>query len=253
MTDQDESGEESSTKDEANRDSAPEAAPVSAEPDRREAKRERAARPGKRAARESSARKAAPAPAASSVRSSSAMLFAVLALAAGGAAGWFGHIAQAKAALRNESGPAPAGSAAGKGPCDAWEKKICAGGGDESAACQQAKGATELLTPSLCEVALEAMPATLAKVKSARVPCETLVSKLCTDLPPGSQTCGMVKERTPSFPGARCREMLGTYDQVLAELKMLDEQMGNAQMGMGMPPGAMPPGAMPPGAAPSHP
>lgn len=197
--------------------------------------------------------KASPQP--SSIRSSSAALFVVVALAAGGAAGWFGHIAQAKAMVRADSAPATAGSAASSGgPCGAWKKQICAGGTAEAAACQQATAATELLTPSTCEAALEAMPATLAKIKAGRVPCDTLVGKLCTDLPPGSATCQMVKERTPSFPSERCREMLGTYDTVLAEVKMLDEQMG--QMGNaphGMPPGAMPPGAMPPGAMPAHP
>ena len=245
MADHDET-EERNTADEASSESEPAEAPSSAEPERREAKREKSGRSSKSApSREGSDRKATPAAASSSIRSSSAALFAVLALAAGGAAGWFGHIEQAKATLRADAGPAPAGTVAGSGPCKTWEKKVCAGGGDASAACQQAKGATELLTPSPCESALEAMPATLAKIKAARVPCETLVGKLCTDLPPGSQTCSMVKERTPSFPGDRCREMLTTYDQVLAELKMLDEQMGNAQMGM--PPGAMPPGA------PNHP
>src|SRR5687768_10057432 len=187
MADHDETDDERKTADEASSEREPAEAPSSAEPERREAKREKSGRSSKRVpAREGSDRKPTPVAASSKIRSSSAALFAVLALAAGGAAGWFGHIAQAKATLRADAGPAPAGSGAGSGPCKAWEKKVCAGGGDESAACQQAKGATELLTPSTCESALEAMPATLAKIKAARVPCETLVSKLCTDLPPGS-------------------------------------------------------------------
>jgi hypothetical protein len=151
-----------------------------------------------------------------------------VALAAGGAAGWFGHIEQAKAKMRAESAPAAAGSA---GPCGAWEKKICSSSGDQSAACQQAKGATGLLTPGTCEVALEAVPATLAKVKAERASCDTLMSKLCKDLPEGSQTCTMVKERTSSFPADRCKEMLANYDQVLAEVRRIEQ---NPQP-MGMP------------------
>src|SRR5688572_28891586 len=88
------------------------------------------------------------------------ILAAVAALAVGGAAGWFGHEARAKAKLQAESAPA---SSAGGGPCDAWQEKICAGSGDRSAACQQAKTATELLTPSTCNEALANVPATLAK------------------------------------------------------------------------------------------
>src|SRR3954466_7169373 len=60
---------------------------------------------------------AAVAPKSAPLSSSSVGLFVALALAAGGAAGWFGHIQQAKAALRAESAAAPAGSGAAAGPC----------------------------------------------------------------------------------------------------------------------------------------
>ena len=56
------------------------------------------------------------------------------------------------------SGPAVAGAS---GPCKEWEGKICAGTGDESAICQQAKSAADLLTTPVCENALSAVPATL--------------------------------------------------------------------------------------------
>jgi hypothetical protein len=267
MSDHDESGDEPRKRPEASTsesdtedstsDSETEAddAPASADVAPREPKRKASSRKSS-SSEKGRDRHAKPSPSPSSIRSSSAALFAVVALAAGGAAGWFGHIEQAKAMLRADAAPAAAGSASASGPCRSWEKQICASGAEQSAACQQAKAATELLTPATCEAALQAMPATLAKIKAGRVPCETLVGKLCTDLPPGSATCQMVKERTPSFPSERCREMLGTYDTVLAEVKMLDEQVGQMGHGMpgGMPPGAMPQGAMPPGAAPpGHP
>src|SRR4051812_16533009 len=83
---------------------------------------------------------------------SSVGVIILLALVAGGAGGWFGHIQTAKAAAaKADSAPMPAGSGhATAGPCGAWEKKICTSSGDTSAACMQAKGATELLTPSTC-------------------------------------------------------------------------------------------------------
>ena len=90
-----------------------------------------------------------------------------------------------------------------------------------------------MLTTSACDVALETVPATLAKVKAQRLPCDNLVEKLCKDLPQGSQTCGMIKERTPLFPPEKCKEMLGTYDQVLAEVRQIDQ---NPQPPMGMSP-----------------
>lgn len=211
----------------------------------------RRAKSGSRKAREGRA-PAAPPPAPMGI-------FVAIGLAAacvGAAGGWFGHEAQAKAKLRAESVPAASGSAAPAGPCGAWQQKICAGSGDTSSACAQAKSATDLLTPSTCTVALESVPATLAKVKAARASCDSLVAKLCADLPAGSNTCAMVRERTPAFPPERCSGMLTHYDEVIAELRQM-EQQGGPQMGAGhgapgMPPGAqgMPPGAqgMPPGA-----
>lgn len=149
-----------------------------------------------------------------------ALVVGGVALAIGGAVGWFGHIEQAKAKIRAESAPAAAGSA---GPCGAWEKKICSSSGEQSAPCQQAKGATGLLTPGTCELALETLPATLAKVKTERAPCESLVAKLCKDVSETSKGCTMVKERTPSFPVERCKELLANYDQVLTEVRRIDE------------------------------
>jgi hypothetical protein len=197
---------------------------------------------------------AAPKPAM--VPSSRAIAIGVIALAVGGAGGWFGQIQKTKAAIHAEGAAAPAGSGVPAGPCGAWQTKICSSAGEQSASCQEAKGATELLVPSTCEAALGTMPATLAKLKAARASCDKLVGKLCADLTPGSKTCDMVKERTPSFPRERCDSMLQNYDKVIAELRQMDQQNG-MQMGggpqMGAPGGAprMPPGmpriTMPPG------
>jgi hypothetical protein len=180
--------------------------------------------------------------------SSSVVIAGLLALAVGGAGGWFGHEAQAKAKLRADSAPAASGSAAASGPCNTWATKVCAGTGEQSAACGEAKAALDLLTPPTCEVALAGVPATLAKVKAGRASCDTLAARLCKDLPPGSAACNIVKERTPSFPSARCDEMLQHYDDVIQELRQLDQQQG--MMGMA-PPGAAP--GAPPGAPPMAP
>ena len=198
--------------------------------------------------------RAAPRKAAPSAMPTAAVA-GLVALALGAAGGWFGHEAQAKAKLRADSAPAAAGSAA-SGPCKTWEQKVCAGTGDQSAACAEAKAATDLLTPATCEVALSSVPATLAKVKAGRASCDALTARLCKDLPPNSAACAIVKERTPSFPAARCDEMMAHYEEVIQELRQIDQQqelMGAAQQGgmpMGLPPGAVPMGALPPGAVP---
>lgn len=208
---------------------------------------------------------AKPAPAASGViPMSTAIAIGVAALVVGGIAGWFGQIQKTKAAIHAENAAAPAGSGAPTGPCGSFQTQVCKGAGEQSAACQQAKGAAEILLPSTCDNAIASMPDTLAKIKAGRATCDKLVGKLCADLPPGSKTCDMVKERTPSFPRERCDQMLSSYDKVIAELKQMDSgggpQMGGMpRMGMpgmpGMPPGGLRPasGGMPPGAAPGAP
>ena len=96
-----------------------------------------------------------PAPKAADSGSGKLVMCVVIALAAGGAGGWFGHIQQAKAALKADSAAAPAGSGEATGPCGVWQRKICsASGGDKSSACAEAKSALELMTPSTCEAAL---------------------------------------------------------------------------------------------------
>jgi len=159
----------------------------------------------------------------------------VAALVVGGAAGWFGHIQKGKAELRAAVAAAPAGSGAPTGPCGAWQSNLCKATGEQSAACQQAKAATGVLSTAACESALSTLPATLAKIKAERVTCDKLVEKLCAELPPGSKTCAMVKERTPSFPAERCEQMTKNYDKVVAELKQMDQQQG----AMGAPGGGM--------------
>jgi hypothetical protein len=202
----------------------------SKDPESKPGRTGKAKREGKSRAQEEAKR--APAASAPAKGSSQAIVIAVVALAAGAAIGWFGHQTRAKAKIQAESSPAAAGSA---GPCGQWQEKICADtGGERSAACQQAKAAGELLTPGTCETALLAMPATIEKIKAGRATCDNLVTKLCKDLPKDSSACAMVKERTPSFPSDRCKGMLDQYDQVLAQLKMIDQQ--GAGM-MGRPPG----------------
>lgn len=164
-----------------------------------------------------------------------ALLIAVF--AAGG--GWMARDVQAKKTARGgELAPKD-----GSGPCAAWEKQVCQGAGDKTAACVDAKSAAAMLPDSACGAALADVPATLAKVKAARADCTTLVGKLCGDLGPESDLCKLVRERTEAFPPSQCSEMLSNYDSVIGGLKQMQQQrMGG--MGMGHP-GGPPPGPNP--------
>ena len=186
---------------------------------------------------------------APAITSSHLIGIGIAALVVGGAAGWFGHIQKGKADLRAAVAAAPVGSGAPAGPCGAWQTKLCKSTGEQSAACQQAKAATGVLSTSACETAIGTLPETLTKIKAARATCDKLVDKLCAELPPGSKTCAMVKERTPSFPAERCDQMMQNYDKVIAELKQMEEQQGAGGPPMGGPGGGMRlpgmPGGMP--------
>ncbi|MET0795092.1 MAG: hypothetical protein ABW061_26475 [Polyangiaceae bacterium] len=182
---------------------------------------------------------------APAITSSHLIGIAVVALAAGGAAGWFGHIQKGKADVRAAVAAAPSGSGVPAGPCGAWESKLCKSVGEQSAACQQAKAAIGVLSNPTCESAIATLPDTLAKIKAARATCDKLVTKLCADLPPGSKTCAMVKERTPSFPSERCDQMMQNYDKVIGELRQMEQQQGAGGPPMGAPPGGG--GMRPPG------
>ncbi len=104
-----------------------------------------------------------------------------------------------------------------------------------------------MLSTTACESALTTLPDGLAKIKAARATCDKLVAKLCADLPPGSKTCAMVKERTPSFPAERCDQMMQNYDKVLAEVKQMEQQQAAGGSPMGAPGGGMHPPGMPGG------
>ena len=162
---------------------------------------------------------------------SNAMLYALVALVAGAAIGWFGHQAMG-GKMGVDAGPdsaavapSPSGSGAPTGgPCDQWSTTVCKEAGETAAACQQAKSGAMLMPPSACQAALADMPATMAKVKAARSACEELVKKLCADIGPDTDSCKLVSEKTPSFPPERCQQMMQNYDKVLGELQAMEKK-----------------------------
>jgi protein-disulfide isomerase len=141
-------------------------------------------------------------------------------LAVGAAGGWFARGAIPKAAA--SSSPRAADSASGV--CDAWSKAICARTGEESEGCAKAKGAASVLPGAACSAANADVDGTVAKLSAARASCDQLVAKVCADLGEKTQTCAMVREKTPSFPAERCKTMLEQYDGVLAELKGMEAE-----------------------------
>ncbi len=163
---------------------------------------------------------------------SKATIVALVALLAGGAIGYYGHD------LREKQKIEKAGDA-----CTKWQEKLCSEVGAESAPCTEAKAATNLLTPAACVAGLENIQATVAKAKQARAVCNDLVTRLCAEVGPETETCEMITDQTKAFPTSQCEMMDEQFDQVLARVRQIAAQ--KSRMG-GKPPG-MRRGKMPPG------
>lgn len=160
---------------------------------------------------------------------SSGYVIGLVGLAAGLGIGWFAHQNTTQGAATPDpataaASAAPAGSAAkGVAPaCKQWSDAVCKGAGASSDACTKAKSVNSLLGAQACAGALKEVPATVAKAKKARKSCDELVGKLCKALGDKTETCKMVKEKTPQFPASRCKQMLGSFPQVLKSLKQME-------------------------------
>lgn len=163
-------------------------------------------------------------------KSTNVALFVVLALVAGGAVGWFARDRSAGA----EAGPDPealvaaAGSASAGAAmppaCEEWTNALCEGAGKESEGCMQARSAAGIMPGSACAAAKAELPATLEKLKAARGACDALVVKLCSELGEETETCKMVREKTPMFPTKQCSDMMANYDSVIGELRNMEKQ-----------------------------
>lgn len=153
---------------------------------------------------------------------SSGTLLAAAALLVGVAVGWGFRGASVKP--EPDRSVRPASSAGATGACDEWASEVCKRTGATSEGCTQAKGAASILPGAACTEAKGDIERTVTMLKKARASCESLVEKICTDLGEKTETCKMVREKTPSFPTERCKDMLDHYTEVIAELRSVEQE-----------------------------
>jgi len=108
--------------------------------------------------------------------------------------------------------------------CEDYTKKICEEAGEQSSTCTSLKTAAEIMPKEACQEALSNIAYATKKIGEKRKRCDELVTKLCGDLGPETETCTMVKTRTKEFPPERCDMMMEHYDEVLADLKRQEEK-----------------------------
>ena len=129
-----------------------------------------------------------------------------------------------KAKKEKAAKPAAAAVEAPKGDpkCEAYAATFCKEVGEDKEACKTLRDAAKLLPASACTAAQSDLALTVKRAKAMKGTCEALVEKLCGEIGNDTETCKMVKEKTPSFPKTRCQEMMKNYGKVLGELKELE-------------------------------
>jgi len=120
---------------------------------------------------------------------------------------------------------APSASAAGAltGPCGDYAKRLCDKAGAESPTCQSIKSTAEILPPAACKAGLKDIAYSLGRLSTQRKSCEELVTRLCAAVGPKSQSCSMVTTQTQQFPPERCAMMLSHFDEIVADLKKMEQ------------------------------
>jgi protein-disulfide isomerase len=107
--------------------------------------------------------------------------------------------------------------------CADYAKKVCDEAGQSAPLCASVKQTSGIMPAAACALAMADTSGIKLKLAEAQKACDDLVAKLCADLGPETETCGMVKTQTKNFPAERCSMMMQNYDKVVGELKRREE------------------------------
>jgi protein-disulfide isomerase len=125
---------------------------------------------------------------------------------------------QAAAAAEGTTPTAPADPAS----CENWATQLCEKAGDASATCGSVREVSGIMPPAACAAAIAEIGYTTGKLAEAAKTCDELMTKLCGDLGPETETCKMVTAKSKEFPAEQCESMMKEYPQVLAELQAME-------------------------------
>lgn len=110
------------------------------------------------------------------------------------------------------------------GACEQFVTQLCGRAGEGSQLCSSSKALSKVLPQSACLAAVKDFSQVEKRIETDRKACTDLVERLCKDLGPDTETCGMVREQTPQFPSEKCDELMQSYAQILGELKQKEAQ-----------------------------
>jgi len=123
------------------------------------------------------------------------------------------------------TGDAPAGSAsagAPMGPCADYLAKICDKAGHQSSTCTNLSASMELLSKDVCTAALKDIDYSFKKVAEQGKVCTDLTKTLCDAIGSTTQTCQLVTTQTKTFSPERCKGMMQSLPEVIAQLKKME-------------------------------
>lgn len=124
--------------------------------------------------------------------------------------------------------PAPptevAGAKTESSACEQFVTQLCERTGESSQLCASSKALGKVLPVSACLAAVKDFAQVEKQIDTERKACTELVDRLCKDLGPTTETCGMVREQTPQFPSEKCDELMQNYAQIVEELKQKEAQ-----------------------------
>jgi len=108
---------------------------------------------------------------------------------------------------------------AAKSPCEQLTAKLCKEAGETTPTCTNAKSTFALLSDKTCTAAVADFASTQSKLKERAKDCDKLIETLCAGVGPESQSCGLVKEKTKTFPPEQCTQMLTQTAEIIASLQ----------------------------------
>jgi protein-disulfide isomerase len=131
--------------------------------------------------------------------------------------------AEVAAATPEAAKPTVDTTGATEADCDAYAKTLCEVAGGPGATCESITTTLKILPPAACKAGMGDIEYSKTKLAEVGKVCNELMDRLCKDLGESTETCKMVRTKTPEFGAARCTKMLGEYDQVLGQLKQMED------------------------------
>jgi len=107
--------------------------------------------------------------------------------------------------------------------CAHVQQVICQTAGEKSGECKAAANTLALMPSKACSAAREDERNIESRVRELRLPCTTLVDRLCVDLGNDKDSCAMVQTQTSGFAVERCKLLTQHYPEVVAELRKMVE------------------------------